>query len=752
MKDIQNAYVENITDVEYSDIMKKSYLDYSMSVIVSRAIPDVRDGLKPVQRRIIYDMGELGTFHDRPYRKSARIVGDTMGKYHPHGDSSIYDALVVMSQEFKKGTELVDGHGNFGSIEGDGAAASRYTEARLKEFSEKVFLEYLGDDTVDFVRNYDDTEKEPEVLPCRLPNILLNGAEGIAVGMATSIPPHNLSDVIDTTVYFMDHPSASSTELLSLLKGPDFPTGGIVSNASDLADIYENGTGRIKVRGKVEYENGNGQEKDRLVVTEIPYTMIGDSIGKFLQSVADLVENRTLPDITDITNQTSKDGIRIVFELKKGADPEYIKNILYRKTKLEDTYGVNMLSVYRGKPEVMGLKEILDAYCGFRIETETRRCRCILRRTEERVEILEGLIRAVDEMDTIIEIFRGSRTIKQSKDCLVSGITDGIRFKTKQCEMKAAGFRFTEQQAEAVLSMKLSRLVGLETEELRKELEKKKKQAEKYMKLLSDVNELKKEIKKDLLALKERFGTGRMTVITDVRTEDVPEREEPETEVVILMDRFNYIHCVDRQSYEKNADTACADFRYSAVSSSRSRVAVICDHGKAHIIKTKDIPAGKLRDKGQPLDNLCNYDSRTERVTGLIPVGDCSQHLFVTSGGGVKAVESSEYDLTRKTVDATKLKDGETIISVIKKDCGGHIVIGTKNGYYIRFRQDEVPVQKRNATGVLGIRLAENDDAVYACGVRSTSDKVIINETVTDAGRVKPMKRGGRGTKIKSVQ
>ena len=369
---------EQIIKTEYSEVMQKSYIDYAMSVICARALPDARDGLKPVQRRVLYAMDQLHLNHDKPHRKSARIVGDTMGKYHPHGDSSIYETLVVLAQEFKKGKALVDGHGNFGSIEGDGAAAMRYTEARLQKFSEDVYLADLDKDIVDFVPNFDETEKEPEVLPVRVPNLLVNGAEGIAVGMATSIPTHNLGEVIDAVMAYMSKNSISVEDLLEIMPGPDFPTGGIVANKSELKEIYETGTGKLKLRGKVEFEKGKSRGHDKLVITEIPYTMIGAGIGKFLSDVVSLVENKVTTDIVDISNASDKNGVRIVLELKKGADVEKIINMLYKKTKLEDTFGVNMLAIADGRPEVMGIKKLLKFYVEYQYELATRKYKTLL--------------------------------------------------------------------------------------------------------------------------------------------------------------------------------------------------------------------------------------------------------------------------------------------------------------------------------------------------------------------------------------
>ncbi len=428
---------EKIITTEYSEEMQRSYLNYSMSVITARAIPDARDGLKPVQRRVLYDMDRLRLDYDKPHRKSARIVGDTMGKYHPHGDSSIYETLVVMSQEFKKGMALVDGHGNFGSIEGDGAAAMRYTEARLQKFTQDVYLKDL-DKTVRFIPNYDETEQEPEVLPVRVPNLLINGSEGIAVGMSTSIPTHNLGEVIDTALAFVDNQLLTAGELLGYLHGPDFPTGGIVANASDLEEIYATGAGKLRLRAKMEVEEGRRKtDKDRLVITEIPYTMIGAGINKCLQDIADLAEAKLLPDVTDISNQSSKEGIRIVLELRKGADTEKIKNILYKKTKLEDTFGVNMLAISGGRPETMTLPAILRSWLDFQYENNTRKYKLLLEKEEENKEVKEGLIRAVDCIDLIIAVLRGAKSLKEAKACLTSGDTKGITFKDPTLEKEA---------------------------------------------------------------------------------------------------------------------------------------------------------------------------------------------------------------------------------------------------------------------------------------------------------------------------
>ena len=462
-----------IIKTEYSEEMQKSFIDYAMSVIIARALPDVRDGLKPVQRRTLYDMHELGIRYDRPYRKCARIVGDTMGKYHPHGDSSIYEALVVMSQDFKKGLPLIDGHGNFGNIEGDGAAAMRYTEARLEKITQEAFLGDLDKDVVDFVPNFEETEKEPVVLPVKIPNFLVNGSEGIAVGMATSTPPHNLGEVIDAMKAYMRDESITTAQLMRYLKGPDFPTGGIVTNKDELLKIYETGVGKIKIRGRVEFEK---QKNGRIsvVITEIPYPMIGMNISKFLSDVAALVESKKTMDVVDISNQSSKEGIRIVIELRKDADAENFVNLLYKKTRLEDTFGVNMLAICEGRPEILGLKAILKANVDFQFEIATRKYNNLLAKELERKEVQEGLIKACNVIDLIIEILRGSKDRNMAKACLTEGKTTGIKFKSKESKIMAAQLAFTERQANAILEMRLYKLIGLEIEALLKEHEDRK--------------------------------------------------------------------------------------------------------------------------------------------------------------------------------------------------------------------------------------------------------------------------------------
>ena len=609
---------EQIMQTEYSELMQKSYIDYSMSVITARAVPDVRDGLKPVQRRVLYAMEQLGLNYDKPHRKSARIVGDTMGKYHPHGDSSIYDTLVVLEQDFKKGMALVDGHGNFGSIEGDGAAAMRYTEAKLKKFTQDVYLADLDKNVVDFMPNFDETEKEPVVLPVRVPNLLVNGSEGIAVGMTTNIPTHNLGEVIDAVKACMDNPDITTQELMQYIIGPDFPTGGLVVNKSELPDIYESGTGRIKLRGKVEFEQAAKKgDKDRLVITEIPYTMIGAGICKFISDVVDLIETKKTQDITDISNESSKEGIRIVLELKKNVDVDKLINMLYKKTKLEDTFGVNMLAIVDGRPETLGLKQIITHHIDFQFELATRKYTTLLNKELENKEIKEGLIRACNIIDLIIEILRGSKNLKMAKDCLITGNTEGISFKTEKSRKDASKLHFTEKQAGAILELRLYKLIGLEILALEKEYEETLARIAEYEDILNSRRTMVKVIKKDLDNIKKEYALPRRTIIEDGKAAVFEEQKLVEQEVVFLMDRFGYAKTIDTAAYDRNREAVHAENKYVFNCMNTDRICIFTDNGNLHQIKVRDIPFVKFRDKGTPIDNLGNYSSAGEEIIFL---------------------------------------------------------------------------------------------------------------------------------------
>ncbi len=743
---------DRIIRTEYSEEMQKSFIDYAMSVIIARALPDVRDGLKPVQRRTLYDMHELGIRYDRPYRKSARIVGDTMGKYHPHGDSSIYEALVVMTQDFKKGMPLVDGHGNFGNIEGDGAAAMRYTEARLQKITQEAFLADLDKDVVDFVPNFDETEKEPSVLPVRIPNLLVNGSEGIAVGMTTSIPPHNLGEVIDATKAYMMNESITDRELLRYLKGPDFPTGGVVINKDELAEIYETGTGKIKLRGKVEYEHVKGG-KTNVVITEIPYTMVGANIAKFLSDVAALSETKKTQDIVDISNQSSKEGIRIVIELRKDADAENFVNMLYKKTRLEDTFGVNMLAISDGRPETMGLRQIIKANVDFQYEIATRKYTNLLSRELERREVQEGLIKACNVIDLIIEILRGSKDRNMAKACLVEGKTEGIKFKSKESKIMAAQLCFTERQANAILEMRLYKLIGLELEALINEHEETMANIYRYEDILERRDSMAQVIMNELDGYKKEFGRPRKTVIENGQEAVYKEKELEEMEVMFLMDRFGYVKTIDMATYERNKEAADTENKYVFSCKNTGRICLFTNTGQMHTVKVTDLPFGKFRDKGVPIDNVSNYSSEKEELVYITSQSELNlkQVLFVTAQSMMKIVDGGEFDVSKRTVAATKLNEGDTVLSVVTLYDQKHIVIQSKNGYFLRFSVEEIPEKKKGAVGVRGMKLGAGDslEAVYYTQnfVETTIPYKSKNLSLNN---IKPGKRDGKGVKIRA--
>lgn len=740
-----------IIKTEYSEEMQKSFIDYAMSVIIARALPDVRDGLKPVQRRTLYDMHELGIRYDRPYRKSARIVGDTMGKYHPHGDSSIYEALVVMSQDFKKGMPLIDGHGNFGNIEGDGAAAMRYTEARLQKVTQEAFLADLDKDVVDFVPNFDETEKEPSVLPVKIPNLLVNGSEGIAVGMATSIPPHNLGEVIDAVKAYMLNNEITTKELMRYLKGPDFPTGGIVINKDELEDIYETGTGKIKLRGKVELQKGKAG-KTNVVITEIPYTMIGANIAKFLSDVAALSETKKTQDIVDISNQSSKEGIRIVIELRKDADPENFVNMLYKKTRLEDTFGVNMLAIANGRPETMGLKQIIKANVDFQFEVATRKYTNLLAKEQERKEIQEGLIKACNVIDLVIEILRGSKDRAMAKACLVEGKVDGIKFKSKESRIMAAQLMFTEKQANAILEMRLYKLIGLELEALINEHEETMANIYRYEDILDRRDSMAQVIMNELDGIKKEYSHPRKTVIENGQEAVYKEKELEEMDVVFLMDRFGYAKTVDVSTYERNKEAADAENKYIFTCKNTGRLCLFTTTGQMHTIKVLDLPYGKFRDKGTPIDNVSNFSQKTEEIVYITSQKELNlcQVIFATAQSMLKVVDGGEFDVTKRTVAATKLAEGDSVVSVTALTDQRNIVLQTKAGFFLRFAVDEIPEKKKGAIGVRGMKLGDGDqveNVYYTKNAVETTIEYKGKELILN--NLKLGKRDSKGTKVR---
>ena len=742
---------EQILTTEFSEEMQKSYLDYSMSVITSRAVPDIRDGLKPVQRRVLYDMNELHANHDRPTYKSARICGDTMGKYHPHGDSSIYDTLVVMAQDFKRMQPVVHGQGNFGSIEGDSAAAPRYTEAKLEKFTDDCMLADL-DTMVPFQPNYDETLREPVVLPARIPYFLLNGSEGIAVGMTTSTPSHNLGEIIDLILAYLRNPAMETADMMQYLKGPDFPTGGIIANKSELVDIYRSGTGRLKLRGKLQFEKKEGRsDRDKLVVTEIPYTMIGQGIMKFMQDVAQLVEDKILPEIVDISNQSDKNGIRIVLELKAGANIERIQNILYKKTRLEDTFGVNMLAIHEGRPETMTLRGILKAYLKFQYEILTNKYQNLLEKELARKEIQDGLIKAVDLIDAIIALLRNSKSQADAKQALMSGEIAGIKFRERDREFMSTieTFHFTERQAQAILDMRLSKLIGLELIELKKQHAETLRNIKEYRGILGSRERMNEVLSEDLMMIQAAYAVPRRTVLEDGKEAVFNENEVQEISCYYIQDKFGYCKLMDEATYQRNQEAVESDNRFVLKCKNTDRVLLFTDKGNMHQIKCQDVPLGKFKDKGVPIDNISKYNANQEEIIYVNVKSALAGKtlIFATRDAMVKLVETSEFETANKLVAATKLGEGDRLIEIQAMAYETDIVFETHDGYFLRCSLSDIPLQKKNSKGVIGIRLGKCDTLEHFYLLGTEPVEITYRKKPLSLNRLKLAGRAGKGTK-----
>lgn len=739
---VEEAIIEDIVPTDYCDEISTSFIDYAVSVITDRALPDVRDGLKPVHRRILWAMKNLGLSSSGDYKKAARVVGETMGKYHPHGDASIYDAMVHMAQDWCYNHPLVDGHGNFGSVEGDDAAASRYTEARLSAITEDILLSDLDKDVVDFVPNFDNKEKEPTVLPACVPNILISGTDGIAVGMASKMPTHNLGEVIDATVALIEKPKMKEEQVLEYIKGPDFATGGIIVNKSELPEIYKNGAGRIRVRARVKTENGD-RGKINIVVTEIPFTMIG-CIDKFMDTVADLVRAKVMPDVMDIKNFSGKEGVRIVVELRKGADVEQNINLLYKKAKLEDTFGYNAVLLSGGVPYQMSLLRILTEFVDFYRETMTRKYKNLLAREKKSAEVKEGLITAVDCIDTIIEVFRGSTVVPMAKKCLMKGITDGIKFKTKRCEKIAKSFCFTEIQADAILEMKLQKLIGLEMTTLMKELDKCKKNIELYGGLLSSKTKMNNKMKADLLEIKKKYAVKRKTEILDAEAIVLKKPEIKEEKVYALVNRFGYIKLVDEATFERNKENVNKDYRYICEVMNTGKLYIFTEGGKCHQIKVLSVPMGRYNDKGVPLEQVSAMGNSEVAVSVISDYRSKEKLLFATRKGLVKRVALSEFDTTRKTIEATKLAADDALVTVTCISDSKTVLLVSKNQLCVAFEISGINLLKKTAAGVIGIKLVDDDEVVYADMVTDVSE-FVLNDKIYRVSSIAPGKRGTRG-------
>ncbi|MBO6108920.1 MAG: DNA topoisomerase 4 subunit A [Eubacterium sp.] len=751
----KKAVEDNIIQLDFAEEMKTSYRDYAVSVIVARALPDVRDGLKPVQRRILYAMHQLGLAPDGPYRKSARIVGDTMGKYHPHGDSSIYDALVHMTEDYSLNAPLVDGHGNFGSIDGDSAAAMRYTEAKLSPAAMSM-LENLEKGLVDFVPNFDDTESEPVVLPAELPNLLINGTTGIAVGMATNIPPHNIGEVIDATIAYIDRPGISIEKLLELCPGPDFPTGGIIVNADELPEIYTSGEGKIRVRARTEIEKGE-YGKNNIVITEIPYTVSGNK-EKLVGSLVDLMKNKTFDEIADVRDESSKEGIRIVIEVKKDRDAENLLNGLYKKSQMEDTYGVNLLAIRPaegegyGQPETFNLKSMIEAFVNFQEELYTREYEFLLDKARKRLEVVEGLIRAVDVIDLIIEILRGSDSVKQAKACLIEGETEGIRFKNEGSEEQAKSLLFSEVQTNAILAMPLQRLIGLEIMKLREENEELQSKIDEYRKILGDKKELFKVMKERLREYKKLYRIPRRTELMNTEAGAYVEKVVIE-DLYVLFDRFGYTKCIDAAAFARQTPEFHSEYVRELHINNTDKICIFTDRGNMYQVKMDKIPRCKPKDKGTLIHNLCKMDNDEN---GILYIGFEelyeSMLMFVTESGYIKLVSGAEFETGRQKIAATKLDSETDHVVGIETLTGSEVLAGTKKvilltdkGLSLGFPVGEVNEFKKSSRGVKAISLAIDDKLVYGTAVDPAADTFVYRGQTLNARRVRNRKRGVRG-------
>lgn len=740
---------ENIIQLDFSEEMKTSYRNYAMSVIISRALPDVRDGLKPVQRRILYSMIELGLDPKKPHRKSARIVGDTMGKYHPHGDSSIYDALVHMTENYSLQIPLVDGHGNFGSIDGDGAAAMRYTEARLSGGA-MTLLDHLDQGLVEFVPNFDESEMEPIVLPAMLPNLLINGTTGIAVGMATNIPPHNPSEVLDGVIAYIDKPNISIPELMQYIPGPDFPTGGSIVNSDVLPLLYETGEGRVKIRAKTEIENGENGRKN-IVITEIPYTVAGNKT-KLVESLVDLMKDKVFDEIFDVRDESSKEGIRVVIEVKKDRDINNLLNGLYKKTVMEDTFGVNLLAVKEQQPITFNLKSLIEEFVNFQEELYTKQYQHLLDKAQKRLEIVDGLIRATDVIDLIIEILRGSSSIKQAKDCLINGNTTDIRFKTEASKQAAMKLDFTDRQAEAILAMPLSKLIGLEILKLHEENKNLLENIEEYNKILGSQKELYKVIKSTLKEYKKQFNSPRRTVITNMQVTDYVEEVKIE-DIYVLIDKFGYTKSVDNASFSRVNEDSLKDFVHIVKMKNTDRLCIFTAQGNMYQVKAEKIPKSKIKDKGTLIHNLCKVDK--EDILLYIPFEELfeSQLMFTTKLGYIKLVSGIEFETNRAVIATTKLDVNDELISIVHltghmvSSSDSKVILLTNDGLSLGFPLSEVSELKKTSRGVKGITLEKVDIVVFATVVTPEIEFFEFNQKQLSAKKVRNRKRGAKGQK-----
>ena len=727
-----------VISVDIKNEMKKCYIDYAMSVIVGRALPDVRDGLKPVHRRILYSMQELGLYPDKGYRKCARIVGDVLGKYHPHGDSSVYDALVRMAQDFSMRYMLVDGHGNFGSVDGDGAAAMRYTESKMNKIASEM-LRDINKNTVDFMPNFDGEEKEPVVLPSRFPNLLVNGSSGIAVGMATNVPPHNLGEIIDGTVMLIDNPEVTVLDLMTKIKGPDFPTGATIMGKAGIRAAYETGRGKIVVRANAEIEEENGKHK--IVVTEIPYQV---NKAKLIENIADLVKDKKITGISDLRDESDREGMRIVIELKRDANPNIVLNLLYKHTKLQDTFGVIMLALVNNEPEVLNLKQILEHYVQFQKEVITRRTIFDLDKAEARAHILEGLKIALDNIDEVISIIRNSKTSEIAKNTLIER------------------FNLSEKQCQAILEMRLRRLTGLERDKIEDEYNELMKQVEYLKAILASEERLLGVIKEELIEIKTKYSDERRSkiekIVNEIDIEDLIQEED----VVITLTNSGYIKRILADTYSSQRRggkgiqamiTKEDDFvDHLMITSTHSDVLFFTNKGRVYKLRAYEIPDAGRQAKGTNLINLIAIEP-DEKIQTVLTVTDEKREGFLfmgTKGGIVKKTPISEFKNLRKNgLIAISLKDGDELLKVKNTYGDANIMVVTQNGYAVKFNEKDVRSMGRTASGVKAINLKEDDVAVCIDIAVDGEELLVISENGygkrTPISEYKLQNRGGVG-------
>lgn len=728
-----------IVPIDINQEMKNSFLDYAMSVIVSRAIPDVRDGLKPVHRRILYAMYDLGLGPDKSYKKSARVVGEVLGKYHPHGDVAVYDAMVRMAQDFNTRYPMVNGHGNFGSVDGDKAAAMRYTEVRM----ENITMELLRDiekDTVDFLPNFDETLQEPEVLPSRFPNLLVNGSSGIAVGMATNIPPHNLGEVIDGIINVIDNPEITTEELRKDIRGPDFPTGGVILEKEGIKSAYESGKGTIKIRAKVEIEELKGN-KNQIIVYEIPYQV---NKSKLIENIADLVREKRVDGINDLRDESDRNGLRIVIELKRDANPRTVLNRLYKFTTLQQTFGMNMLALVDGQPNLLSLKEVLAHYVEYQKNIVIRRTRYLLNKAERRAHILEGLRIALDHIDEIIELIRNSETVDKARNALIER------------------YELSERQAQAILDMRLQKLTGLERDKIENEYKELLETIKKYKEILADENLTLDIVKEELLDIKERFADDRRTIITEEDSDFEKEDLIKEEDVAVILTHRGYIKRLPLTTYKSQRrggrgisgiKTRDDDFvEHLFVTSSHNYILFFTNRGKVFHLKVYEIPQTSRQSRGMAIVNLLNLEV-DEMITAVIPIKDFSEGnnlIFATKKGIVKKTKIEEFKVQRKRgLIAINLDEDDELINVCLTDDSKEVIFATRRGKAIRFDEREVRSTGRNARGVKGISLGENDEVVGLDIVKEDSYLLVVSENGfgkrTSLLEYKTQSRGGKG-------